>query len=256
MSDILRVETSDQVRVWTVNRPAARNAINAEVAGALELALAEAESDPALRALILTGVGEAFISGADLKFLRSAAPEARLAMDARVLELARRIEALPMPVIAAVNGVAIGGGTELALACDLRIAEPHVTFTFKHAAMGVTPGWGGLARLAATVGRGAAAKLLFTALPVAADEALRIGLIDEIAAPGKATEHALARARAIAMNSPATVGALKLLLRSAYANRLTAEEEQRVFQESTRSADHAEALDAFFAKRPARFAPR
>ena len=256
MSDILRVDTFDDVRVWTVNRPDARNAVNAELADALELALDAAESDRNLRALILTGAGEVFISGADLKFLRSAAPDARLAMDRRILELLGRIEGLPLPVIAALNGAAIGGGTEVALACDLRIAEPHVTFTFKHAAMGVTPGWGGLARAARILSPGAAARAFFTALPIPAQEALRIGLIDELADPGKGLDRALELARLIAKNSPSTVHALKGLLRSAYAAQLSLEAEQRTFRQSTEGADHREALEAFFQKRPPRFSPR
>jgi enoyl-CoA hydratase/carnithine racemase len=256
MSELLRVERLDQLCIWTVQRPEARNAVSAELAGALERALEAAESDPELHALVLTASGDTFISGADLKFLRSATPEARLAQDARVLALTQRLEALSMPVIAALAGAAIGGGTEIALACDLRIAEPHVTFTFKHAAMGVTPGWGGLGRLAATIGRGAAARALFTAQPVPAQEALRIGLIDELAAPGQARERALELARVIAANSPSTVRALKQMLRAAYGEGLPLAEEQRVFHESTRSADHAEALAAFFEKRPARFGGR
>jgi enoyl-CoA hydratase/carnithine racemase len=173
-----------------------------------------------------------------------------------VLALLGRIEALPLPVIAAINGAAIGGGTEVALACDLRLAEPSASFTFKHAAMGVTPGWGGLARLAATVGRGTAAKLLFTAQPISAQEAQQLGLVDELVAPGALRQRALELAQVIAQNSPSTVAALKGLLRRAYAGELSLEEEQRVFHASARSADHAEALSAFFAKRPARFSPR
>src|SRR5689334_11457956 len=128
MTDILRIERFELVQVWTVQRPEARNAVNAALAEALEQALQQAEADRELRALVLTASGDTFISGADLKFLRSAAPDQRLAQDARVLEITRRLEALPMPVIAALNGAAIGGGTEIALACDLRVAEPHVTF--------------------------------------------------------------------------------------------------------------------------------
>jgi enoyl-CoA hydratase/carnithine racemase len=253
MSELLRIERLDQVSVWTVQRPDARNAVNAELAAALERALDEAEGDTELRALVLAATGDVFISGADLKFLRAAAPDVRLAQDARILALTRRLEALPMPVIAALSGAAIGGGTEIALACDLRVAEPHVTFTFKHAAMGVTPGWGGLGRLAATIGRGAAARALFTAEAVPAQEALRIGLIDELTGPGHARQRALALARKIAANSPSTVRALKQMLRAAYGEGLPLAEEQRVFHESTRNPDHAEALAAFFEKRPARF---
>jgi enoyl-CoA hydratase/carnithine racemase len=251
MTELVRSETVDAVRIWTVDRPEARNAISGEVAESFERAVASAETDHALRAVILTGAGSAaFVSGADLKFLRSAEPDVRAAMDARM------VEQLYVPVIAPLNGPVVGGGMEVALACDLRIAEPHVSMTFKHAAMAVTPGWGGFARLARTVGRSTAAKLLFSALPIPAEEALRVGLIDEVTGADMALSRALALAQAIALTSPGTVRELKQLLRVAYAGQLTLEEEQRVFLASTRSADHGEALDAFFSKRAPRFLPR
>lgn len=257
MTELVRSEAVDAVRIWTVDRPEARNAINAEVAESFERAVASAEAERSLRAVILTGAGSAaFVSGADLKFLRSAAPADRAAMDARMLALLVRVEQLEVPVIAALNGPVVGGGMEVALACDLRIAEPHASMTFKHAAMAVTPGWGGFGRLARTVGRSTAAKLLFSALPIQSDEALRVGLIDEIASPGKARERALELAQAIALTSPGTVRELKQLLRVAYAGQLTLQEEQRVFLESTRSADHGEALEAFFSKRSPQFLAR
>lgn len=257
MTELVRSEQVGAVRVWTVDRPAARNAISDEVAESFERAVALAEADRELRAVVLTGAGSAaFVSGADLKFLRSAEPAARAAMDARMLALLTRLEQLEVPVIAALNGPVVGGGMEVALACDLRIAEPHASMTFKHAAMGVTLGWGGMARLARTVGRSTAAKLLFSAQPIQADEALRVGLIDEVAEPSKALERALSLAQAVALNSPGTVRELKQLVRVAYAGHLSVEEEQRVFLASTRSADHVEALAAFFGKRPPRFLPR
>lgn len=257
MSEHVHIETLPGVHIWTVDRPAARNAMSVEIAAALDQAAASVEADRSIRAVVLTGSGSAaFVSGADLKFLRTATPEQRADMDARMLALLCRVEALEVPVIAALNGAVVGGGMELALACDLRIAEPHVRLTFKHAAMGVTPGWGGLARLSATVGRSTAAKLLFTALPMDAMEALRVQLIDEVVTEQSARERAVELARAIAETSPGTVRELKRLVRIAYTGALTLAEEQRVFLASTRSADHAEALDAFFDKRAPAFTPR
>jgi methylglutaconyl-CoA hydratase len=257
VTDSVRSETVGSARVLTIDRPAARNAMSVAIADALSDALSELARDSSVRTLILTGAGSAaFVSGADLKFLRDARAEERAAMDARMLAVLRRVEALDLPVIAALNGAVVGGGMEVALAADLRIADPHVTLTFKHAAMGVTPGWGGFARLAATVGRSTAAKLLFTALPLSAEEALRVQLIDEIASGQSALDRALQLAQAIAQTSPGTLRALKGLLRSAYGATLGLEEEQRVFLESTQSPDHQEALRAFFEKRPPRFQPR
>jgi methylglutaconyl-CoA hydratase len=257
VTEPVRVETFPGIQLWTVDRPSARNAMSVEVAEALASALDAVEHDRSVRALILTGAGSAaFVSGADLKFLQRAEPEARAAMDAAMLAVLCRLEALDLPVIAALNGAVVGGGMEVALACDMRIAEPHVQLTFKHAAMGVTPGWGGFARLTACVGRGTAARLLLTAQPIGAEDALRVQLVDEIARDKSARERALELAEAICQTSPGTVRALKRVLRQAYAGPLTLEEEQRVFLESTESADHAEALKAFFEKRPPRFTPR
>ena len=257
MSELVHEERCGDVRVWTIDSPRARNAIDGAVADALAARITDAENDPALRAVILTGAGDAvFCAGADLKLLSGGPEEERAAVDARVHALLARLEALPLPVIGALNGVAMGGGCEVALACDLRIAEAHASVTFKHAAMSVTPGWGGLARLARVVGPGIAAKLLFTALPMTADEALRVGLFDEVVPKGKARARALALCAAISETSPSAVANLKWLLQRSYGGVLTDEEERRVFLARTVSDDHREALAAFVDKRTPRFGRR
>jgi enoyl-CoA hydratase len=197
-----------------------------------------------------------FCAGADLKLLSGGPPEERASVDARVLSVLARLEALPLPVIAALNGVAMGGGCEVALTCDLRIAESHASLTFKHAAMSVTPGWGGLGRLCRVVGPGVAAKLLFTALPLTAEEARGVGLVDEVVPRGGARARALELCAAIGQTSPSAVADLKHLMRLGYAGALTEEEERRVFLGRTRSADHREALAAFVEKRAPRFGTR
>jgi enoyl-CoA hydratase len=257
VSPPLGIESLPGIRLWTVDRPGARNAMSVELAERLNQALDEVERDRSVRAVILTGAGSAaFVSGADLKFLHRADPAERAAMDAAMLALLRRIEALDLPVIAALNGAVVGGGMEVMLAADMRIAEPHVQLTFKHAAMAVTPGWGGFARLVACVGRGTASRLLLTAQPISAEDALRVQLVDEIAHDMSARERALELAQAICQTSPGTVRELKRTLRLAYTGPLTLEEEQRVFLNSTRGADHREALTAFFEKRAPKFEER
>jgi enoyl-CoA hydratase/carnithine racemase len=254
-----RSERHEGTILWVVDRPKARNAIDEEVVEGLEAAVAAAESDLTLRAAVLTGAGDAaFIAGADLKFLNTAPPERRAALDARMLALLARIEALPIPVIAALNGVVMGGGAEVALACDLRIAETDASITFKQAAMGVTPGWGGLSRLASLVGRGTASKLLFTAQPMPSDVALRTGLYDEVVANGLGPTRALEIASAIADNSPGAVSDMKRLLSRCYREgaAATLSEERSSFLARAQSVDHAEALKAFFERRPAKFEPR
>jgi enoyl-CoA hydratase/carnithine racemase len=245
-------ERRDGVALWTIDRPQARNAIDEGVVNGLSAALDAAEQDPSLRAVVLTGSGDTvFVSGADLKFLRDAAPERRAHNDTRMLAQMERLAALPVPVIAALNGVVIGGGTEVAFACDLRVAEPHTTITMKHAALGISPGWGGLTRLTALVGRSVAAKLLFTALPIGAEEALRVGLLDEIVPKGQARARALELAAAVAEVSPSTVAELKALLWRAYAEdgASVRAAERELFVGRTVSEDHREALAALFEKR-------
>jgi enoyl-CoA hydratase/carnithine racemase len=259
MVDGLRVEQADGVAVWTVDRPAARNAIDESVSQGLSEALDLAERDPSLRAVVLTGAGDSvFVSGADLKFLRDASPERRTQQDSRMLALMDRLEALPVPVIAALNGVVIGGGTEVAMACDLRIAEPHATLTMKHAALGISPGWGGLARLAGLVGRSVAAKLLFTALPMGPEEALRVGLVDELVPNGTAKARALELAHAITRTSPSAISEVKRLLWLTYRQGPAASSavERSIFLARASSGDHGEALAAVFARREPRFGPR
>jgi enoyl-CoA hydratase/carnithine racemase len=173
-----------------------------------------------------------------------------------MLGLMQRLETLPVPVLAALNGAVVGGGSEIAVACDLRIAEPHVTITMKHAAMGVSPGWGGLARLAGLVGRSTAAKLLFTALPITAQEALRVGLIDEVVEPSHARTRALELAQAVCQTSPTTVAEIKRLLWATYQAADSAADERRTFLARSVSHDHSEALAAFFERRAPLFRPR
>ncbi|HEX5661293.1 MAG TPA: enoyl-CoA hydratase/isomerase family protein [Polyangiales bacterium] len=256
MREFVKIERVSQTVVWTVDRASARNALDAATVSELEAALAAAEADASLRAVVLTGGGEStFISGADLKLLSSGQTALRAEVDARVLALTQGLEQLPVPVFAALNGQVLGGGCEVALACDMRIAEPHSSVTFKHASLSVTPGWGGLVRLTRTVPPGIAAKLFFSAQPIDAEEARRVGLFDEVVAKGESRARALALAAEVEKNSPSAVADLKRLLRLGYAGALDQAEETRVFLARTESADHLEALAAFREKRRPKFGP-
>jgi enoyl-CoA hydratase/carnithine racemase len=256
-ADVLSITRQDGIEVWTVNRPDAHNAIAPTVMAALSAAVSRAATDAFLRAVVLTGAGnDTFVSGADLKFLRDASPDARLQNDCGMTAALEGLANLPVPIIGALNGQVIGGGVEVALACDLLIAEPHSQVTVKHVAMGISPGWGGFRRLAARVGRGLAAKLLLTAAPVSADEALRAGLFDEVVAPRAALPRALELAQAAARTSPSALAATKALLGRAYACPITLAEEQTLFEVRAASLDHREALTAFFARRPPQYRPR
>ncbi len=257
MSAVFEVQLQEHAHVWVVNRPDVRNAIDDAVVAAWEDAVLTVEQDRSVRSVVLTGAGDvAFVAGADLKRLRQLDAEQRAHLDRRMHALLARVAQLPVPVLGALNGMVLGGGCEIALACDVRIGEPHTSFTFKHAAMGVTPGWGGLARLTACVGRSTAARILFTAQPLAAEDALRTGLLDQLAPRGQSLARALDMARAIQKVSPSAVADLKRLLNAAYASKDASDEERRTFLERAVSSDHAEALAAFAEKRAPSFGER
>lgn len=243
----MRVERQGDIAIWTLARPKAKNAIDGATLEALERAIAEAGADRTLRAVVLTAEGDTFASGGDLRELRTALGHA----DAwRLADVGRRIcdgiGALEVPVLAALPGAAIGGGAELALACDLRIADPRASLCFKHTHMGVTTAWGVLPRLVAVAGHSAAGRLLLTARVVDAEEGLRLGLFDAVSPPGGVLDHALAWAAEIARGAPLAIAGMKALLREACrAEGLRAIERGR-FVATWTSADHADAVEAFF----------
>lgn len=188
---MLRVEREGHCEIWTIDRAAAANAIDRATVDMLAQALSELErtlaegSGP--RGLVIAsaprapGLRPVYLSGADLGELETigAANEAR-AFSARMTGLLRQIEQLPLLVLAAISGDVYGGGCELVTACDLRVAERGIQLSFRQARMGLSTGWGGTTRLMHLVGVGAAKRLLLTGLPCEAEEALRIGLVDEL----------------------------------------------------------------------------
>jgi enoyl-CoA hydratase len=247
----LRVEQQGDVAVWTLDRPEARNALDSATFAALARAIADAGASPGLRAVVLTGAGGTFASGGDLRELRSAmGPEdaVRLADDGR--RVCEGLAELPVPVIAALPGPAIGGGAELALACDLRIAGASASICFKHARMGVTTAWGVVGRLVAVVGHATASRLLLTAHTLDAKEALRLGVFDAVADDAEPLATALAWAQDAAGGAPGAVRELKGMLRDVGrgAPDLRAKERER-FVASWTSEDHREAVEAHFERR-------
>lgn len=248
---MLRVEVQGarkDVAVWTIDRPRAKNALDRRTLADLLEAAEAARKDTELRAIVLTGAGDAFVSGADLRELRgqNSADDAR-SFAAAGSDLCDALEALPVPVIAAVPGPAFGGGAELALACDLRLGDPQARFSFKQVRMGVTPAWGTAARLVAAIGRSSAARLLYTAQEVRADAALAMGLLDAVSPPGESLLLALEWADDIALGSPTAVAKTKAILAAARPDLRALERES--FVATWTSPDHVDAVDAYFAKR-------
>ncbi|MGH7269446.1 MAG: enoyl-CoA hydratase/isomerase family protein [Polyangiaceae bacterium] len=251
MASPLRIERDGGVAIWTIDRPAVRNALDSATFSALAAAIAGAARDLRLRAVVLTGAGSTFVSGGDLAELRSTTTRAG---GARLARAGRRVcdglAKLPVPVIAALPGPAIGGGAELAIACDLRIADPRATLAFKHGRMGVTTAWGLLPKLAGMVGHSAAARLLLLGHRLDAAEALRVGLVDAVAPGGACVAMAIAWAKDAARAAPGAIAGMKELLNDALDVRAPHRaRELKWFTSAWQSADHKEAVEAFFAQR-------
>jgi enoyl-CoA hydratase/carnithine racemase len=249
-----------RLALLTLNRPKARNAINRGMAGDLREAceaLASMESG-AVRAVILTGAGEAFSAGADLVERRGLQPDGRSEHTAEIEAAAEALANLPIPTVAAVHGFALGGGAELALACDLRVAGTDAVFGFPEVRIGVFPGAGGVRRLPPLVGVGAARDLLYTGRRIHAEEAARIGLVDRVVGPEMVVEASLVLARQIAENAPLAVRAVKRALHvvEEAGQGATREWVNELRRSLDRTADCEEGLAAFAEKRTPRFTGR
>jgi enoyl-CoA hydratase len=250
---VLKIERDGPIAIWTIARAETKNALSFAVMQAIDDAIVKAQHDPTLRAIVLTGEGKVFVSGGDLRELRAATTAA----DAeRLSDWGRRIcdgiAQLEVPVIAAVNGPAIGGGAELAVACDLRIADERAKICFKHARMGLVTSWGTLPRLLSLVGPGTAARLLYTSHEVRAMEARAMGLVDWVADEGACVATALAWALDVVQGSPTAIREMKGLLRhAATSGEFVRARERERFVATWTSADHQEAVEAFFESRAA-----
>lgn len=247
---MLRVERESHHVVWTIDRPETKNALDFATMHALVDAVAEAAQDRAVRCAVLTGAGHAFVSGGDLRELRDkTSPQDAERLSDAGHELTQAIADLPFPVIAALPGPAVGGGAELALACDMRVADQRAKICFKQARMGVSTAWGSASRLVALVGPSAAARLLFTAYEMPAVEAKLAGLVDEVVENGMARATAIAWAVDVAQGSPAAVSAMKAVLREAQQDHATRALERQRFVDTWSGADHLEAVAAYFERR-------
>lgn len=255
-TEVLSAERVGATQVLTITREHAGNAISREVTAALAGAVAALEGDRGLRAVVVTGAGSRFFaSGGDIKQYRALETRAQLDAafaDARALMDA--IEALPVPVIAAINGWALGGGAELALACDIRVAGVGARIGFPYVRLGLIAGWHGVERLARCCGYGVAMQLLALGDPVGAEEARRIGLVNEVV-EGDPRTAALALATRFHDAAPLSLAATKRVLQAAWM--LPREEARRhaeeIFAELWLSEDHREAEAAFAEKRSPRF---
>lgn len=203
--EFINYEVEGAVAVLTINRPKALNALNSAVLDELNEAIDAVDLNE-VRALIITGAGEkSFVAGADIGEMSSLTKEQGEAFGKKGNDVFRKIETLPIPVIAAVNGFALGGGCEISLACDIRICSENAVFGQPEVGLGITPGFGGTQRLARTIGVGMAKQLIYTARNIKAPEALRIGLVNAIYPIEELMGAAKKMASIIASNAPIAV---------------------------------------------------
>lgn len=207
MSDnLLLVERADQIAILTLNRPQMMNSFNFDLLRALRDQIEAVRFDPDIRVVVVTGAGDrAFCAGADLKERATLTPVQVKEFILTIRNLFTSIEQLPKPVIAAVNGVALGGGTELALASDIRIASSTATMGLTETRLAIIPGAGGTQRLPRLVGKGKAKELIFTGRRVDAAEALGIGLVNQVCEPGELLDACKKMAAMICETGPVAI---------------------------------------------------
>ncbi len=256
MSDVLLVEKLDgYVALVTFNRPDKMNALNLEVRRALFAALAELREDDEVRVVVLTGAGEkAFIAGADIAEFEGMAPVAQYRAMQRG-NIFSAMEEFPKPIIAMINGYCLGGGCELSMACDIRVASSRAKLGQPEINLGLIPGGGGTQRLPRLVGEGQAMRLIMTGELISAAEAERIGLVEQVFEPEKLREATLEMARTIASRSPIALQAAKESILA--ARRMPMDEglkfERAWFGLLFSTEDMNEGVDAFLSKRQAEF---
>ena len=254
---MIRVDREDAVALVTVDRPDALNALDVATLTMLRDELSAIAADGDVRVVVLTGAGDrAFIAGADIKYMSGLGVEDAIVWGALGHEVGRLLETMAKPTIAAVNGFALGGGCELALACDIRYASSNAKLGQPEVNLGIIPGWGGTQRLARVCGLGVAKELIFTGRTVDADEALRIGLVNGVHDP--VLDRARETAQLLATKSPIALRVMKRLANRAlggdHGANLKAESES--FGELFSSDDAKEGLAAFVEKREPRFTGR
>lgn len=214
MTSLVLSRNDGRVRVLSLNRPEARNALNAAIRLDLIAHLHEAENDAGVGAVVVTGEGSAFAAGADLKELLARSPEEQRAF-LQPPHIYSVIEGLRKPVVAAINGHALGAGLELATACDVRVCSAEAKLGQPEINLALIPGGGGTQRLVRLVGQGAAARLVLTGDAITADDALHIGLIDAVVPKERVVAKAVEVAQGMARHDPVALAAAKRALRAA-----------------------------------------
>ena len=251
----LIIQDNGAVRVIKINNPEALNALNTAILKELDAAFTEVAEDNGILAVVLTGEGRAFVAGADISEMKS-----KNAIEGEIFgklgaSVFRKIELLPKPVIAAVNGFALGGGCELAMSCDIRLASAKAKFGQPEVGLGITPGFSGTQRMPRLIGMGKAKELIYTADIIDAAEAYRIGLVNHVYEPEALMEEAMKMAEKIASKAPIAVKNSKEAINRGIQTEMDSAVaiEAYLFGLCFASEDQKEGMTAFFEKRKANF---
>ena len=247
----VKYEQDGFVGVITINRPEALNALNADVVKDLDTVLDGIDLNTT-RVLVVTGAGEkSFVAGADIAAMSTMTVQEAREFSKFGNDVFRKLETLPIPSIAAVNGFALGGGNELAMSCDIRYCSENAMFGQPEVGLGITPGFGGTQRLARLIGTGKAKELVYSALNIKADEAYRIGLVNGVCTKEELMPTVMKLAKKIASNAPIAVRLSKEALTDGYLSDMdhAISIEEKYFSECFETEDQKEGMKAFLEKR-------
>lgn len=251
----LSVEKENGIAIVKINNPQSLNALDSVILGELDALFTELENDCSVSAVILTGEGKAFVAGADITEMSGMDASQGKAFGEKGAKVFRKIELLGKPVIAAVNGYALGGGCELAMCCDIRIASEKAKFGQPEVGLGITPGFSGTQRLPRLVGIGKAKELIYTADVISAEEACRIGLVNKVVEPQELMNAAVALAGKIAEKAPIAVKNSKEAINRGMQCSMdeAINIEANLFGLCFATEDQKEGMKAFMEKRKAKF---
>lgn len=255
MYETIKYQVSENIGYVTINRPKAMNALNGQVLDELYAAFTEAAADEQVKAVILTGEGKAFVAGADIAQMNQLDAIEGRALIAKGHKVMNYMESIEKPFIAAVNGFALGGGCELAMACDIRIASEKAKFGQPEVNLGIIPGFGGTQRLPRLVGKGMAKYMIMTAEMIGAEEAHRIGLVEKVVAPEELIPACEKLAQTIMSKAPIAIGIAKTTINNGYDLDMRAASalEIEAFASTFASQDKTEGMTAFLEKKEAKF---
>ncbi len=248
----IEVQKEDALAIVTINRPDALNAFTTELILEMTDKMKEIAADDSVRVVIITGAGEkAFVAGADIQEMSEKDHDGAVAFSRRGHKMCDAIEAMPQPVIAAINGFALGGGCEIAMACDVRLAAEQAKLGQPEVSLGIPPAWGGTQRLPRIIGIGRAKEIIFSGRQVSAQEALGIGLVNGVYPADQLMDEAKKLAASFMKNAPGAVAASKKLMNRTMETSISSGNihESKLFAEAFNGEEQSEGMEAFLERR-------